>query len=263
MKLAIYESKEQMAEVAARKASEVVRSALAKKGHATFVAATGTAQHQFLSVLTRDDSIDWSKTTMFHLDEYVGISDQHPASFRRYLRERLLNLVHPGEVFLIEGDAANPDVEARRLSRIIERYSIDVAFVGVGENSHIAFNDPPADFGTSTPFLVVSLDEVCRRQQVGEAWFNSIDEVPKRAITMSVGQIMKSQTIVCVVPDSRKAVAVKNCFGDARISPMYPASILKKHPSAFVFLDRDSSSLIRPEFKGSSIEFEISAFDAR
>jgi glucosamine-6-phosphate deaminase len=193
--------------------------------------------------MARDASIDWKKTTMFHLDEYVGVSDQHPASFRRYLRERLVDKTHPKEVFFIEGDAPDPEAEAIRLGEIISRYAIDVAFIGVGENAHVAFNDPPADFEVKSPYIVVNLDEACRRQQVGEGWFASVDDVPSRAITMSVSQIMKAKTIVCVVPDSRKAQAIENSFGTTDVNPMYPASILKRHPQAFVFLDKESGSL--------------------
>ena len=247
MKLTIYETKEEMAEAAARIASDTLKTAIAQKGQAAFVAATGASQYLFLEVLTQDKSVDWTKTTMFHLDEYVGLSSQHPASFRRYLKERLLAKVHPKEVFLLEGDAPDPRAEAVRLSEIIAKYTIDVAFIGVGENAHIAFNDPPADFEIKTPFIVVNLDEACRKQQVGEGWFACVDEVPSRAITMSVSQIMKSETIVCVVPDSRKAEAIKNSFTSTDASPMYPASILKKHPQAFVFLDRESASLLDQE----------------
>jgi glucosamine-6-phosphate deaminase len=244
MNLTVYDTKEEMAKAAAKTASDALKMAIAKKGRAAFVAATGASQYHFLEVLTQDPSIDWSKTTMFHLDEYVGVSSQHPASFRRYLRERLVAKTRPREVFFIEGDAPDPEAEARRLSEVISKYTIDVAFIGVGENAHIAFNDPPADFETKTPFIVVNLDEACRKQQVGEGWFTSVDEVPTRAITMSVSQIMKSETIVCVVPDLRKAKAIKNSFGSADPSPMHPASILKKHPHAFVFLDRESASLL-------------------
>ena len=244
MNLTVYDTKEEMAKGAAKTASGALRMAIAKKGRAAFVAATGASQYHFLEVLTQDASIDWSKTTMFHLDEYVGISSQHPASFRRYLKERLVTKTRPGEVFFIEGDAPDPVAEAGRLGKIISNYTIDVAFVGIGENAHIAFNDPPADFEIKTPYIVVGLDEACRKQQVGEGWFASVDKVPTRAITMSVSQIMKSETIVCVVPDSRKAKAIKNSFDSANPSPMYPASILKKHPQAFVFLDRESASLL-------------------
>jgi glucosamine-6-phosphate deaminase len=243
--LAVYETNELMARMAAKKASEVLRSAISKKGRAAFIAATGASQYLFLEALTHDTSIDWSKTTMFHLDEYVGLPMEHAASFRRYLRERLLNKVPIGKAYFIEGDAANPQAEAARLGGIISKFDIDIAFLGVGENAHIAFNDPPADFETREPYIIVRLDDACRAQQVGEGWFSRPEEVPERAITMSVHQIMKTQTIVCVVPDTRKAQAVKACFGDEIVSPLYPASILKTHPCAHVILDSGAASLLQ------------------
>jgi len=180
---------------------------------------------------------------MFHLDEYVGLPETHPASFIRYLKERLINKVHPGNVYLIRGDAKSPELECERLGKIIIQKEIDVAFVGIGENGHLAFNDPPADFDTEKPYLVVNLDDACRKQQLGEGWFKSFDEVPKKAISMSIHQIMKSKNIICTVPDKRKAKAVKNCL-EEEISPLYPASILRKNPQVYFYLDKYSASLI-------------------
>ncbi|UCH62069.1 MAG: 6-phosphogluconolactonase [Fidelibacterota bacterium] len=244
MEIKVYSTTMEMAEAAAQQASEVLRSAIVRNGNANFIAATGASQFEFLKVLTADKSIDWSRTTMFHLDEYVGISEEHPASFRKYLKERLLRIVRPAEAYLLEGDAPNASAEARRISGIISGMTIDVAFVGVGENGHLAFNDPPADFETDEPYIIVDLDEACRLQQVGEGWFKTVDDVPSQAISMSVRQIMKSETIIAVVPHARKAEAVKNCFKDREISTQYPASILKKHPGAFVYLDQESGSLL-------------------
>jgi glucosamine-6-phosphate deaminase len=248
MKIKIYNTKEEMAKSAAAKAAEVIINTIKTKGRAYFVAATGSSQFEFLNFLTSYPGIDWSKTIMFHLDEYIGIDEKHPASFRKYLFERLINKVHPGEVHLIKGDAENPKEECKRLSEIISKVEIDVAFVGIGENGHLAFNDPPADFETEEPYIIVNLDEKCRKQQVGEGWFRSLDEVPKQAISMSIKQIMKSKNIICTVPDERKAEAVRNCF-EKEISPLYPASILRKHPNAFVFLDRHSSKLLSERWK--------------
>ncbi|GAF93831.1 unnamed protein product, partial [marine sediment metagenome] len=188
-------------------------------------------------------SIDWSRTTMFHLDEYIGIAEDHPASFRKYLKERLINKVHPGAVYLIKGDSEDPDSECERLNKIISKKEIDVSFVGIGENGHLAFNDPPADFHTEKPYIVVELDEACRRQQLGEGWFNGLEEVPYRAISMSIKQMMKSRNIICTVPDARKAQAVKNCL-EGVVSPEHPASVLRKHKKVFVFLDKDSAKLL-------------------
>ena len=180
---------------------------------------------------------------MFHLDEYVGMSETHPASFRRYLRERLVDRVQPGTVHLIRGDAPNPLAECQRLNDLIGEYDVDVSFVGIGENGHLAFNDPPADFEVAHPYIVVELNEACRRQQLGEGWFPSLQAVPVQAISMSIRQIMRSQAIVCTVPDQRKAQAVHDCF-TGEVTPLHPASILRQHGNTYVFLDRDSASLL-------------------
>jgi len=196
-----------------------------------------------LETLNSLPAVDWSKTSMFHLDEYIGITENHPASFRKYLKEKLINKVHPGAICLVKGDAEDPELECERLNRIISKKEIDVSFVGIGENGHLAFNDPPADFNTEKLYIVVELDEACRRQQLGEGWFNSLNEVPHKAISMSIKQIMKSRNIICTVPDARKAQAVKDCL-EGTISPEHPASILRKHKKVFVFLDKDSAKLL-------------------
>jgi glucosamine-6-phosphate deaminase len=180
---------------------------------------------------------------MFHLDEYVGLPESHPASFRRYLRERLVNIVHPGAVHLIDGDVSDPEAECARLSRLIEKEGIDVAFVGIGENSHLGFNDPPADLDTTDLFVVVELSETCRAQQVHEGWFQSVDQVPRRAITITIPGIMRSDCIICTAPERRKAEAVA-CSLTGPPSPVCPASVLQKHPRAFVFLETGSASLL-------------------
>jgi len=244
MEIRIFETKQEMGKAAAEKAAEILKKTIEEKGKATFVAATGASQFEFLENLTKISSIDWSKTVMFHLDEYIGLPEDHPASFRRYLKERLIDKVHPGIVYLINGDTRDPEKECERLNKIINEKEIDVAFVGIGENGHLAFNDPPADFETEKPYIIVELDEACRRQQLGEGWFKSLDEIPKRAISMSIKQIMKSKNIICTVPDERKARAVKNCL-EGEVSPYYPASILRKHKSVFLFLDKDSAKLLK------------------
>ena len=245
MNINIYDTKEEMGKAAAQKAEAILRKAIGEKGEAYFIAATGSSQFEFLENLTQAANIDWDKTTMFHLDEYIGLSESHPASFRKYLKERFIDKVHPGTVHLIRGDAPDPQKECERLNELIRLKEIDVAFVGIGENGHLAFNDPPADFVTEEPYIIVELDEACRRQQLGEGWFKTLQDVPKKAISMSVKQIMKSKNIICTVPDKRKAPAVKDCFGGEEISPRYPASILKKHDSCFVFLDQQSSLYLK------------------
>jgi glucosamine-6-phosphate deaminase len=246
MRTLVLPTKMEMAEAAAAQAAELLKNAVAQKGHATFVAATGASQFEFLDFLTSTTGIDWSKTTMFHLDEYVGLSDSHPASFRRYLKERLVERVHPGTVHLIRGEVPDPEAECLRLNRLIGTHEVDVSLVGIGENGHLAFNDPPADFDIDDPYIVVELDEACRRQQLGEGWFASLDEVPQRAISMSIKQIMKSRAIVCTVPDGRKAQAVHDCL-TGEVTPLHPASILRCHDQAHLFLDAGAASLLEDD----------------
>lgn len=243
MQIAVYATKQEMAQAAAAKAAQVLDEAIARRGEATFVAATGASQLEFLDELARNPAVDWSRTTMFHLDEYIGLPATHPASFRHYLTRQLIERVHPGRVYLIEGDAPDIEAERRRLNQLLQDREVDVAFVGVGENGHLAFNDPPADFEVDDPYLVVALDAACRRQQVGEGWFTSMEDVPRQAISMSIKQIMRSRAIVAVVPDRRKAQAVFDCFtGD--VSPLHPASMLRCHDRAYVFLDGESAALL-------------------
>lgn len=230
---------------AAKAGADKIRSVLAEKGEARVILATGNSQLEMLGYLTGQEGIDWTKVTCFHLDEYVGLSDQHPASFRRYLREKFVEKVPGLKVFhYVEGDAKNVAAECRRLGELISSAPIDVAFIGIGENGHIAFNDPPADFETEEPYLVVSLDEACRRQQMGEGWFDSFEAVPEQAMSMSVSQIMKSRTIICSVPDLRKSAAVRNTV-ESEISNLIPASILRRHEDCVLFLDGDSASLLK------------------
>ena len=236
-------TKQETSAAAAHLASQKLREAIAENGHAGFIVATGASQFDFLAALTADPAIDWDNTTMFHLDEYIGIPETHPASFRKYLRERLVDIVHPGTVHFLNGEAPDPQAECDRLNQIISQQQIDVAFVGIGENGHLAFNDPPADFETNAPYILVELDEACRLQQVGEGWFNGLEEVPTQAVSMSIRQIVKARTIVCTVPDERKAEAVRNCL-HGEITPMHPASILQTHPDCSVFLDAGSAALL-------------------
>jgi len=243
MKLNVYDTPAAASQAAAEVAAGILREAIAAQGRAVFVAATGNSQLEFLKHLTAAPGIAWERTVMFHLDEYIGIPSSHPASFRRYLGERLTSRVPVGRVHFIQGDAPDLSAELARLNAAIAATAIDVAFIGIGENGHIAFNDPPADFATETPFIVVNLDEACRRQQIGEGWFVSIDAVPRQAISMSVKQIMKAARILCTVLENRKAKAVKTCL-EGEIGPMFPASILRTHPGCEVFLDRDASGLL-------------------
>jgi glucosamine-6-phosphate deaminase len=239
----VFDTKAAMAAEAGRRAGAALREAIGRSGHAHVIAATGASQFEFLDALVKEAGIEWARTIFFHLDEYVGLPDTHPASFRRYLKERIVDRVHPGAFHFIDGDAPDPEAECRRVGDLIAQHPIDVAFVGIGENGHLAFNDPPADFETRRPYLVVQLDAACRRQQLGEGWFAGIEDVPERAISMSISQILKSREIVCVVPDARKAQAVRDCL-EGEVSPAHPASVLQRHPRTTVFLDADSARLL-------------------
>jgi glucosamine-6-phosphate deaminase len=248
MEIRVFDDKRALGQAAAALAASLLRDTLARQGRAHVVAATGASQFEFLDALTAAPGIDWSRTVFFHLDEYVGLPATHPASFRRYLQERIADRVHPGAFHFIEGDAPDPDEERRRISALIREHAIDVAFVGIGENGHLAFNDPPADFETGEPYLVVALDDACRRQQLGEGWFASLDDVPRRAISMSVRQVLAARHIVCSVPDARKAKAVHECV-DLPVSPLHPASALQLHGHTTLFLDRDSASLLQARLR--------------
>jgi len=245
MKIAVHLDSDVMAKMAAERAAQILRDAVQRRGRATFVAATGASQFNFLKHLVAAPGIAWERTTMFHLDEYIGMPADHPASFRRYLRERLASKVPVGAVHFIAGDAPDLTAELDRLNRVIASTAIDVAFVGIGENGHLAFNDPPADFATERPYIIVKLDDACRRQQFGEGWFKTLDDVPREAISMTVRQIMKATHIICTVPEKRKAQAIKACL-EGEIGPMFPASILRTHPSCHLFLDKESASLLKP-----------------
>ncbi len=240
----VFEEKISLSATAAEQAATAIRRAILDCGWARIVVATGMSQLDFLDALTKAENIDWKRVEMFHLDEYVGLPITHPASFRKYLLERLILKTGITQYHLLDG-CGEPSEVVRRVGELLQSAPIDIAFTGIGENGHLAFNDPPADFETQEPFLIVNLDEACRRQQVGEAWFADISEVPLQAISMSVRQILKAKEIISVVPDARKALAVKQCL-EEEISPMAPASILRTHPAATLYLDRDSASFLSP-----------------
>lgn len=231
-----------LAAAAATDAAARIRGAIAKRGRARIIAATGASQLQFLGALVGEPGIDWDKVEMFHLDEYIGLPIDHPASFRKYLLERLIGPAGITRYHLLDGER-DPEAVCREVGAVLRQEPVDVAFVGIGENGHLAFNDPPADFDTDDPYIVVRLDERCRRQQVGEGWFAGIADVPETAISMSIRQILRAAAIVCVVPDARKAQAVKDSL-EGPVNPMTPASILRRHPDLTVYLDRASASLL-------------------
>jgi len=245
MLLKLFQDSGSLAQAAATDAATAMQAAIRDRGLCRIVVATGASQFPFLEALTKASGIDWSKVEAFHLDEYVGIPITDPGSFRRMLLERLVNKTGISNYHFVEGDAADLPDALRRAGKQLASAPIDVAFVGIGENGHIAFNDPPADFETEDSYIVVELDEACRRQQVGEGWFADLSLVPRRAISMSPRQIMKATQIVAVVPDLRKAQAVRLCM-EGDVSPMAPSSILRRHPNATVYLDCDSASLLSP-----------------
>lgn len=246
MKINIKHAPQESGIAAGKAAAELIKSAIAASGQANIIIATGASQFYTLAQLITEKEIDWSKVVMFHLDEYIGLPESSPASFRRYIKERFLEkLPALKAAYLVNGEA-DPTEECARLNQIISQRTIDVALVGIGENGHLAFNDPPADFKTELPYIIVQLDEQCRAQQYNEGWFPSVQEVPEKAISMSIKQICKSKHLICSIPDKRKARAVKDCL-EGPVSNLYPASILQLHADCSFFLDHISASLLSAE----------------
>jgi glucosamine-6-phosphate deaminase len=241
--LKVFEDKTSLGQAAAEQAAAAMRRAIVEYGRARIVVATGTSQIDFLEALTKAEAIDWRRVEIFHLDEYIGLPITHPASFRKYLLERLIERTGSPHHHFLDGDAPDPMQVAQQIGAELMAAPIDLALVGIGENGHLAFNDPPADFETEQPYLIVNLDESCRKQQVGEGWFRDLAEVPRQAISMSVRQILKANEIIAVVPEARKAGAVRACLEGA-ISALAPASILRTHGNTTVYLDRGSASLL-------------------
>jgi glucosamine-6-phosphate deaminase len=243
MEINIQATAAELGVVAGAAAAGSIRQAIATNGTANIILATGTSQFATLQQLITEEGIDWGKVVMFHLDEYIGLPVTHPASLRKYLQDRFLKQVPPlKETCLINGET-DPAAECARLGKLITQYPIDVALVGIGENGHLAFNDPPADFQTAQPYLIVELDQRCRQQQLGEGWFDTLNAVPAKAITMSIKQIMKSKQIICSVPDERKAAAVKNTV-ERPPDNLTPASILQLHHRCSLYLDKASASAL-------------------
>lgn len=251
MLLKILEDASSLAQAAGEDAAASIQNAITKHGRCRLVLATGNSQIQFLEVLSRTTGIDWARVEAFHLDEYVGVRATHPASFRKFLLERIIQKTGIVRYHFLDGDSEDLPAAIRGVASQLTSAPVDLAFVGIGENGHIAFNDPPADFQTDEPYIVVELDDLCRRQQVGEGWFADLSQVPMRAISMTPRQIMKAGKIIAVVPDLRKAQAVKLCL-EGEIRPMAPASILRSHPNATIYLDRDSSSLMNAAMRSES-----------
>jgi glucosamine-6-phosphate deaminase len=241
MLLRVFNERGSLGHAAAEHAAKVIRRAIAAQGYARIIAATAASQREFLAELTAAPDIDWEKVEAFHLDEYAGLPLSHPGSFRSMLLEQLVKKTGIKKYHLLEGDAPDLTQAAQKAGEALTAAPIDIAFLGIGENGHIAFNDPPADFETQEPYIVVNLDEACRQQQVGEAWFADISQVPTRALSMSAQQILKAKELLAVVPDARKAAAIRNCF-EGPVRPEAPASIIRRHPKATVYLDWSSAS---------------------
>ena len=231
-----------MGSAASTQGAKVLREALARKARVNIIVATGASQFETLKHLVKEPGIDWSRVTVFHLDEYVGLPESHGASFRKYLRGRFVSQLPVAPEFIpVDGDAKDLAAEIKRLNGRIAACPIDLCFAGIGENSHLAFNDPPADFATEAPYIVVNLDHACRQQQFGEGWFPTFDDVPKQAISMSIRQIMKSACIILSVPDKRKAAAVKGTV-EGPVTPTCPASVVQQHADCTLHLDLASAS---------------------
>ena len=242
MNLRVFESSEELSRIAAAEAAAILRTAIDAQGRARFTAATGVSQIQFLANLVTMPDVQWPSVELFHLDEYVGLRPNHPASFHRYLKERLVAPTGIVNAHLMDG-ALDPRQTCEVFGREIASAPVDLTIVGIGENGHLAFNDPPADFETREPFITVELAETGRRQQVREGWFASLNEVPRRAVTMSIYQILQSRSILCIAPESRKADAIRRCFR-GEIHPMSPASVLRLHSNTTLMLDRDSARFL-------------------
>jgi glucosamine-6-phosphate deaminase len=255
MRIRTFIDRDTMSRAAAHHAAASLRAVLdapARAGDssiARIIAATGASQFGFLEALIAAPGIDWSRVELFHLDEYVGLPVTHAASFRKYLLERLIRPAGIRRYHLLDGEA-DPDAVRRDVGRALTAAPIDVAFVGIGENGHLAFNDPPADFSSTDPYLIVTLDDACKQQQVGEGWFARVEDVPSRAISMSIHQILAAREILCVVPDARKADAVRACL-DGDVTPQWPASILRTHANTTLYLDRESASLLPESTRGA------------
>ena len=244
MHLRVLEGRDSLGKAAAVQAATAIERAIAANGKARIIGASAASQFEFLEALIGTPGIDWKKVVLFHLHEYIGLPKTHPASFCKFLQDRLISKTGIATYHFLDGEKDPADV-IRLTNEAISAAPIDVAFVGIGENGHLAFNDPPADFEAEEPYMVVNLDDACRRQQVGEGWFPDFNSVPKQAISMSVKQVLKSKEILAVVPGPKKAQAIQACF-DGPISPMAPSSILRTHSNATIYLDLDSAALLSP-----------------
>ena len=247
MNIVISQTKQELGAKAAKQAADMICAAIREQGRANVIVATGASQFEMLSELVRQPDVAWYRVTCFHLDEYIDMPVTHVASFRKYLWERFVSKLPMSLAAFHYCDGENPggpQAECKRLGELMRKFPVDVAFVGIGENGHLAFNDPPADFDDDDSYAVVKLDEACRRQQMGEGWFPTFEDVPKEAISMTCRQIMKAKHLIISCPDSRKAKAVKRAV-EGDVTPMVPASIMQHHPDAWLHLDKASAAELK------------------
>lgn len=240
----VFPNAAEMGAAASVQTAKIINQAIAEREEARIMVATGNSQDDFVAALTARDDIDWSRVTCFHMDEYIGISDDHSASFRRWLRTKVEEVVHPKAMHYLAGDAEDIDAEIHRYTELLLEGPLDAAFVGFGENGHIAFNDPPfADFNDPAMLKVVTLDEACRKQQVGEGHFPDLDAVPTQALSVTCTGLLRAKNWISCVPEKRKAEAVRKAFHDP-VSTDCPATIAREHPSVYLYLDEASASLL-------------------
>jgi glucosamine-6-phosphate deaminase len=243
MQVAIYPSEEELGRAAAEDLTQILRAAVAAQGEAAIILATGNSQLAFLRALREFPGVAWERITVLHMDEYLGMSPEHPASFRRYLQEHLVDAVHPGAFHGITGDTGDVAAELARYAALLEEHRPVACVLGIGENGHLAFNDPPADWTTQDLIHVVSLDEACRGQQVGEGHFATLDDVPRQALSLTIPALLRPPHVLAVVPEARKAPAVRAALLGP-VTPLCPASILRTAPHVKLYLDRASASLL-------------------
>ncbi len=240
MEIRICENSEMLGKSAAKETAEILRKCIAEKGCARIALSTGASQFDTIKALVKED-VDWSKVEMFHLDEYVDLPITHKASFRKYLKERFVDFVPELKAaHFVDGTAEG----IKKLTEEITKAPVDVGLIGIGENTHIAFNDPPADFDTKESYIVVNLDEACRKQQMGEGWFETFDDVPKQAVSMTVHQIMSCERIISCVPYAVKASAIEKTIHTRETTPAVPATKLKEHKNFILYVDMDSAKEI-------------------
>jgi glucosamine-6-phosphate deaminase len=239
--VAVFARRGELDEAAARDAAALLRAAVQARGIAHAMFATGNSQMGFIETLVSKEDVPWPRVVVFHMDEYVGLGDDHPASFARYIRERIADRVRPMGARYISGAASDVLAECERYAGLLRAHPMDLCCLGIGENGHLAFNDPPADLDDPLDVRVVTLDSSCRRQQVGEGHFGRIEDVPTSAITVTVPALLRAATVLAIVPEARKANAVRRALEEP-VGPACPASALRRCDHAHLYLDPGSAS---------------------